>query len=83
MKSSPFFEKMNSSEICFGLNRDTDECSLAVFLQMFSRPHLLETLIPRMTDGDISATVDFLTGLMKKHLSETEYHNLFLGEEKA
>ncbi|MFH1216354.1 MAG: hypothetical protein V1706_07625 [Pseudomonadota bacterium] len=82
MKSSSFFEKMNPAEICFGLNRHTDECSLAAFLQMFCREHLLETLIPRMADGDISDTVNFLTGIMKKHLSETEYHSLFLGEEK-
>lgn len=81
MKSSPFFEKMNPTEICFGLNRDGDERSLAAFLQLFSRTELLEILIPRMSESDIGVTVDFLTGMMKKHLSEQEYHRLFLGEE--
>ena len=68
--------------ILFGLNRSEDERSLAIFLQLFSRPQLTETLIPRMSDTDIQQTVAFLTGIMRKHLNEQEYHHLFLGEDK-
>ncbi|MBI5558250.1 MAG: hypothetical protein HY885_11495 [Deltaproteobacteria bacterium] len=68
--------------MCFGLNRATDERSLAAFLRMFAAPTVLDTLIPRLPDEDILATVDFLTRLMKKHLRENEYHTLFLNEEK-
>lgn len=69
--------------ILFGLNRSEDERSLVAFLQLFCRPQLAETLIPRMSDSDIQQTVAFLTGIMRKHLNEQEYHNLFLGEENS
>lgn len=65
-------------EICFGINRETDERSLAAFVQRFSDPALLEVLIPRMANTDITATLDFLTRLMRSHLTEKEYHSLFL-----
>ena len=67
-----------AEEICFGLNRETDERSLAIFIQKFSDPAFLETLIPRLTDSDITATLDFLSQLMHKHMSEKEYHSIFL-----
>lgn len=82
MKRSLIQKKIVPAEICFGLNREVDERSLAAFLQLFAAPPLLEALIPRLSDDDISATVDFLTSLMKKHLQENEYHTLFLNEEK-
>ncbi len=56
--------------------------SLAAFLKRFSNDALLATLIPRMSDDDITATLDFLTGIMHKHLREKEYHHLFLAEKK-
>jgi hypothetical protein len=59
--------------IVFGFDRATDEKSLRFFLQCFA-------LLPRLHDDDIHATVDFLTRIMHKHLSEKEYHSLFLAE---
>jgi hypothetical protein len=82
MERSLHPKKIDPSEICFGLNRETDERSLAAFLRMFAAPALLEALIPRLSADDIDATVDFLTRLMKKHLREDEYHTLFLNEDK-
>ena len=66
--------------ICFGLNRATDEKSLSLFIKQFSNEQLLNTLIPRLADEEFSSVVDFLTGLMHKHLSKKEYHKLFLTE---
>ena len=66
------------NQICFGLDRSTDEVSLAAFLEAFSNTDLTQTLIPRMANKEIDETVNYLTGLMKKHLSEKEYHRLFL-----
>ncbi|MEA2115843.1 MAG: hypothetical protein U9P36_10765 [Thermodesulfobacteriota bacterium] len=66
-------------EICFGLNRETDECSLAIFLQLFSRDELLQALIPRLGDDEIIQLVDQLTAVLRNHLQEDEYHELFLG----
>ncbi len=69
-----------ASEICFGLDRLTDEHSLALFLKLFSRDQLLATLIPRLDDVEIEQTINMLTGLMRNHLQENEYHELFLDD---
>jgi len=68
------------AEIIFGLDRSTDERSLAAFLAIFARPGLLDALTPRMSDAELHGLVDTLTGLLRRHLSEEEYHSLFLGE---
>ena len=67
-------------DICFGLDRDTDERSLALFLRLFNQEQLLEALIPRMKDDEIMQVVDQLTALLGKHFQEAEYHELFLGD---
>ncbi len=69
-----------ADEICFGLDRATDERSLMLFLRLFSRKQLLEVLVPRLDDKEIEQTVHLLTTLMRGHLQEQEYHELFLGD---
>lgn len=69
-----------ATSICFGMNRDLDEQSLAVFLQRATSDELLDSLIPRLAEDEVAKVVDFLTGLMRKHLSEQEYHQLFLDD---
>ena len=71
---------MTISDICFGLNQETDKLSLALLLQKFADQDLLETLIPRLDETDIETTVDHLTALIHKHLNKNEYHTLFLNE---
>ncbi len=66
-------------QMLFGLNREEDERSLAAFLRLFSEPRLASVLIPRMTDEEIHRTVELLSSIMRGHLSEKEYHALFLG----
>jgi len=73
-------EKVEPHAIVFGFDRSTDEVSLHLFLQRFVDKELLGVLLPRLQDKDILATVDFLTTIMRKHLSEEEYHTLFLAE---
>lgn len=80
--ASPTPEPRDPFTICFGLNRQTDEESLATFLRHFSSPELLATLIPRLSDDEINEVVKFTTGVMHKHLQEDEYHSLFLKEDK-
>ena len=70
----------NSEAISFGFDRSTDERSLALFLSCFADQQLLDTLLPRLADQEILQVVDFITELMQKHLSEEEYHKLFLSE---
>ena len=69
---------LRASEMAFGLDRATDERSLALFMERFSRPELLAALVPRLDDREIEALLDHLTGLLKNHLREPEYHRLFL-----
>jgi len=71
---------INVQEICFGMDRVTDERSLAAFLQIFSSPDLLDALIPRLSDGEITEILDFISGVMHKHFSEKEYHQFFLNK---
>ena len=69
--------------ICFGWDRSTDERSCQAFLLRFCRPELLALLTPRLTDQELTALIDHLSGLMKSHLSEGEYHRLFLAASAA
>lgn len=69
-------------KIVFGLSRKDDERSLADFFQLFSQNRLTSVVIPRMTDEEIHRTVDMLSSIMRSHLSEKEYHSLFLGKPR-
>jgi TorA maturation chaperone TorD len=64
----------------FGLDRETDEKSLMVYLQKFSDDEFLKTLIPRLNDDEIEAILEMISGFLKTHLKEEEYHRLFLKE---
>ena len=64
--------------MAFGYSREEDERSLIVFLQKFSDDDLMELLRRRVSNLEIENLIDLLTGLMKKHLSEEEYHDYFL-----
>ncbi len=66
--------------MAFGYSREEDERSLIVFLQKFSDDDLMRLLCSRLGDSEIEELVDRLTGLMKRHLSEAEYHQHFLKE---
>lgn len=62
----------------YGLDRETDEKTLIYYLQKFSDDTLMHTLVKRLTDEEIEALYNTLNRLMKNHLSEAEYHRLFL-----
>ena len=66
--------------IAFGYSREDDERSLIAFLQKFSDDDLMQLLSPRLSDQEIDNLVNLLMGLLKKHLSDGEYHRYFLKE---
>ena len=74
-------KKIPFEQICFGLNRELDEQSLALFLRLFTQDQLLDTLIPRLKEDEITGLVQQVTELLHRHLGEKEYHELFLGDE--
>lgn len=62
----------------FGFNRKTDEHTLIYYLQKFSDDILISSLIKRLSDDNLKEIFDLITRLLKIHLSEPEYHSLFL-----
>jgi hypothetical protein len=64
--------------VAFGLSREVDEKSLMYYLQKFSEDDLLKVLVPRLSDEEINRLFDMMSELMRSHLSDSEYHGLFL-----
>lgn len=64
----------------FGSDRETDENTVIYYLQKFSDDRLIETIIKRLSDEELKEIFNLITGLLKKHLADTEYHRLFLKE---
>ncbi len=65
----------------FGLDRQTDEATVSAYLQMFSDDDCMGTLVPRMSQSELEELFDLLSGLLRRHFNEQEYHRLFLKEE--
>ena len=67
--------------IGFGLDRETDENTVIYYLQKFSDDLLMKNLVKRLDNDELEEIFDFVSRLLKKHLSESEYHQLFLKED--
>ena len=67
----------------FGYDRQTYENTVIYYLQKFSDDALARHLTARLSDEELEQIFELLSGLMKKHLSESEYHRLFLKETGA
>jgi TorA maturation chaperone TorD len=64
-----------------GLDRETDEHTIIYYLQKFSDDTLIKELARRMTDQELDEIFSLLTRLLKKHLTDSEYHRLFLKDD--
>lgn len=65
----------------FGLDRRTDEDTVVYYLQKFSDDALMGILKTRLSDAELAEIFALISRLMCEHLSESEYHRLFLKEE--
>jgi len=74
-----FVEEYNGF-VGFGFNRETDENTIVYYLQKFSDDELIKTLAPKMTDEELGEVFNLITRLLKTHLTEPQYHALFLKE---
>ena len=64
----------------FGADRVTDEKTVTYYLQKFSDDNFMAVMARRMTDAELAEVFDLINRLLKNHLTETEYHTLFLKE---
>ena len=65
----------------FGADRETDENTVVYYLQKFSDDRLMKTIIKRLSDEELAEIFNFITRLLKKHLVNNEYHEVFLKEQ--
>jgi hypothetical protein len=66
----------------FGMDRETDENTLIYYLQKFSDDDLMNVLRKRLSDQELAELFDRLSYLLSRHLSESEYHDLFLKDHR-
>jgi peptide methionine sulfoxide reductase MsrA len=65
----------------FGADRGTDENTVVYYLQKFSDDRLMKTIIKRLSDEELAEIFNLITRLLKNHLVNTEYHQIFLKEQ--
>jgi len=67
----------------FGYSREVDENSLKFYLQKFSDDDLLKALVPRLSDDELNQLFELMSQLMRKYLTDDEYHQYFLKDDQA
>lgn len=65
----------------YGADRETDENTVIYYLQKFSDDRFMAMMTKRMTDAELLELFELINRLLRKHLSESEYHNLFLKDD--
>ena len=65
----------------YGADRETDENTLIYYLQKFSDDNFMALIAKRMTDEEMLELFDLINRLLKTHLTEDEYHRLFLKDD--
>ncbi len=80
-KHSHNFVNTYKGLVALGMDRETDENTIVYYLQKFSDDSFMEHLKIKMTDNDIEKVFSMISGLLKKYLTEKEYHQLFLKDD--
>ncbi|MBE9544347.1 MAG: cytoplasmic protein [Proteobacteria bacterium] len=65
----------------YGADRETDENTVVYYLQKFSDDRFMEMMTKRMTDAELLELFELINRLLRKHLTESEYHTLFLKDD--
>ena len=81
IKHSHNFVETYKNLVGFGLNWDTNENTVVYCLQKFSDDSLMEVLKKRMTDPELEEVFELISKVLKKHLTEEEYHRYYLKED--
>ncbi len=64
----------------YGADRETDENTVVYYLQKFSDDRFMAMMTKRMTDAELLELFELINRLLRSHLTESEYHTLFLKE---
>jgi hypothetical protein len=72
---------LSPSQICFGLDPELDRRSFSCFLQLAGNREFADILASRLDSNEIEQFVDMFTGLLRKHISKSEYHHHFLHDD--
>ena len=80
-KHSHEFVEEYDGLVGFGFDRQVDELTLTYYLQKFSDDEHMALIRARMSDSDVEELFNLLTGLLKKYLTDEEYHSQFLKDE--
>lgn len=62
----------------FGMDRETDEETIMFYLQKFSEDTFMAHLLPLLDAEELDEIYTLIHRLLKRHLSEDQYHALFL-----
>jgi hypothetical protein len=65
----------------FGLDRQTDESTVIVYLQKLADDRLMDLLRQRLSQDDLEEIFSLINRLLKKYLNDSEYHDYFLIDE--
>ncbi|MHB8111646.1 MAG: cytoplasmic protein [Syntrophorhabdaceae bacterium] len=66
----------------YGMDRQIDEGTIQVYLQKFSDDELMKVILKRMSDDELAGLFETISKTLKTHLTEPEYHRLFLKDEE-
>jgi hypothetical protein len=75
---SHHFVETYTGPVAFGFDRPTDENTVIYYLQKFSDDAVMKQVIPNASDTDLEDIFNLITRILRKTLSENEYHRLFL-----
>lgn len=78
MKHSHNFIETYDGLVGFGFNRETDEKTVCFYLQKFSDDAVMEKLLNKLSDEELETLFNMMTKLLKKYLTDADYHRMFL-----
>ena len=72
-----FVEEYNGAAM-YGWDLEGDLDTLKYYLQKFADDSFVDFILPKLDQDDRDLIYNLLISLLKKHLTESEYHRLFL-----
>ena len=65
----------------YGADRKTDENTIIYYLQKFSDDNVMALITKRLTAEEMLELFNLINRLLKKHLTDSEYHRVFLKDD--